>query len=275
MNLNQILALPTRQKFASHVVEVTPAIAAEWLKRNNNNRSVKRHHLAGLIRDMMAGNWLLTGDPIRFNIHGVLIDGQHRLMAIVQSGVAQTMTVAVGLSETAHHGIDLNARRTVADVLVMGGAKHTACTAAAARLALAARSGLTNTKKVQFTQPEVLEFLDQNPIMAAAAEVATKLHRTIDCPPSVLAVAWAEMSQIDPDACSDFFNSLAASRTDGDGDPRAAYLRRLQHARRQRERIQPLTHLAMLVRTWNAVRRNESLHVLKVRGGTPIPAAAA
>lgn len=271
----KLMAMPEHKTLDSFLVVITPAIAAEWMKRNHSNRLVKNGNLGGLVRDMLGGRHLVNGDTIRFDLNGRLIDGQHRLLAIIQSGLPITMFVVTGLEPAAQETIDRNARRTVADYLSMNGVKRANTVGAAARLAMAARAGLLSNKKAHFTDAEVIEFLDQNPIMEVAGDVGAKLSNSISAPPSVLAVAWAEISQIDPDAATEFFNSLASSRTNGDGDPRAALLRRLQHAARQREKIAPLTQLAMIVRAWNVHRRDETIHVLKVRAASPVPAVAA
>ena len=63
---------------------ITPAQAAEWLKGNTVNRRLVLHHVERLASEMLAGEWRITGDCIKLN-GDRLLDGQHRLQAIVQS----------------------------------------------------------------------------------------------------------------------------------------------------------------------------------------------
>lgn len=71
---------------AAFVVDITPDIALEMLtarpsfQRPINDRSVKTYASA-----MDRGQWRFTGDPIRIDRDMNLIDGQHRLSAVVQS----------------------------------------------------------------------------------------------------------------------------------------------------------------------------------------------
>jgi hypothetical protein len=68
-------------EISSELVEITPAMAREWLEKNiENNRGVGAQVVDAYARDMLAGKWYIPGDPIRFDEDGNLIDGQHRLV---------------------------------------------------------------------------------------------------------------------------------------------------------------------------------------------------
>lgn len=66
-------------------MQVTPEIAKRWLTRNPRNRVARPATVARYARDMAAGKWHLDGSPIRFDATGTLLDGQHRLAAIIES----------------------------------------------------------------------------------------------------------------------------------------------------------------------------------------------
>src|SRR5437870_5147015 len=77
-------------------MEVGPELATRWLEGNVHNRKLREDVVARYARDMKAGRWLLTHEPIAFNKNGdTLVDGQHRLWAVVESGatVAPVLTV--------------------------------------------------------------------------------------------------------------------------------------------------------------------------------------
>lgn len=106
---------------AMQIMDVTPEMAAEWLKRNPMNRRIKKEHLAQMVRDMKAGYWQFNGDAIRFDVDGNLIDGQHRLHSCVRSGVAFKTLVVRGLSSTVRDTIDSGAKRSNGDRFEMQG----------------------------------------------------------------------------------------------------------------------------------------------------------
>jgi hypothetical protein len=66
--------------------EVTPAIAREWLTKNAKNRNLRETTVMAFARDMARDAWSENHQAIAFGADGELIDGQHRLAAIVKSG---------------------------------------------------------------------------------------------------------------------------------------------------------------------------------------------
>ena len=101
------------------VMLVTPALAAEWLKSNLNNRAVSAIAVRALAAAITDGRWVTTHQGIAFDRDGTLIDGQHRLHAIVLAGLPVTMEVTSGLDRSAVDAIDYGGRgsRRVIDIL--------------------------------------------------------------------------------------------------------------------------------------------------------------
>jgi len=66
--------------------------AKQYLERNHGNRSINKHRVDNYARDMQAGHWT-PGSSIGFFENGELADGQHRLLAVVQSGVPTNFVV--------------------------------------------------------------------------------------------------------------------------------------------------------------------------------------
>ncbi len=107
-------------------VEITPAMATNWLKNNFGNRPMKEDVVKAYARDMINKVWFATHQGIAFNDLDALIDGQHRLAAIVMSGVTVRMMVTFGLPSrveghamTTMDAVDRGATRSVADQLTI------------------------------------------------------------------------------------------------------------------------------------------------------------
>lgn len=103
---------------------VTPAQAKAWLKHNFGNRPVSDDVVDAYARDMKSGTFLTTHQGVAFNDRDDLIDGQHRLLAIVKSGVSVPMMVTFGLPSaipgrkmTTMDAVDRGRTRSVADQL--------------------------------------------------------------------------------------------------------------------------------------------------------------
>jgi hypothetical protein len=77
------------------VVEISPAMASGLLThRNERNRPISLKTVAKYSADMKSGRWELTHQGLAFGPGGEIIDGQHRLAAIVDADVSVTMVVS-------------------------------------------------------------------------------------------------------------------------------------------------------------------------------------
>ena len=95
---------------------VTPAMANEWLSQNNTNYRVPNEEtINGLARAMSAGEWKLTPQGISLDPDGLVIDGQHRLLAIIKSAVSIEMFVAFNVPKETELVIDSNKPRRFRD----------------------------------------------------------------------------------------------------------------------------------------------------------------
>jgi hypothetical protein len=108
----------------SRWVDISPEKAAAWLANNFRNRPVVQDVIDAYARDMSAGVWIPTHQGIAFNNREELIDGQHRLMAIVKAQRTVRMMVTYNLPAeieghemTTMDAIDRGRTRTVADQL--------------------------------------------------------------------------------------------------------------------------------------------------------------
>lgn len=259
------------------LIKVTPEMAEEWLGKNTHNRNVRQVSVTSYARDMAAGNWQLSGEPVKFAADGVLLDGQHRLLAVVKAGVPVEMFVARGISPDAQKVMDTGAKRMSSDMLKLDGYAHPVQLAAAARYAMTYKSGTdSRNQRTTPTHSEISAFIDANPDLTSAVAAAMYYRQTIDIPVSVTAVAWWLLVRVDAEACENFFASIATSATSGAGDARSTLIARLASARRKGERLQQPAQLSMLLRVWNAWRRGSQLASIPVyssgEGGlVPIP----
>jgi len=82
---------------------------------------------------MKAGLWRDTFMPIQFSDKGRLIDGQHRLQAVVDSGCVISAWVAFGAKDETFAFIDIGKKRTAADIFAINGVKNQNVIAAATK----------------------------------------------------------------------------------------------------------------------------------------------
>lgn len=110
--------------FRMRVVEVTPKMASEMLDLNNGNRRLRGRRVSVMASDMANGDWSLTPQPIILDrARGRLIDGQHRLSAVVESGATVPFLIAIVMRDAVQvqMSVDQHLVRQSSDYLGIAG----------------------------------------------------------------------------------------------------------------------------------------------------------
>lgn len=122
------------------IVSITPAMARGWLDKSNfNNRPLNQNRVSKIAHDIKNDKWIFDATPIRFNGGGNLLDGQHRLNAIIKANMPVKSLVFKGLESISQNTIDTGKSRSVSDVLHFNGYINTTSLSAAARLSIGHR----------------------------------------------------------------------------------------------------------------------------------------
>lgn len=107
---------------SSELMLVTPLMAAAWLQlHNKSNRDIKPSVVEQYSRDLQANRWPLTHQGVGFDWNGQLVDGQHRLTAIMRTGISAHMYVTTGLDPLVRSIVDIHSKRSVHDALMFAG----------------------------------------------------------------------------------------------------------------------------------------------------------
>lgn len=115
-------------------VLVTPDMAEDWLSRNTHNRPIAQQRVNTFAEDIRKGNWCDTHQGIAFSDTGVLLDGQHRLLAIISAKTPLIMNVSTGVPFASQEAIDGVRPRLAGDVLSLSmGIDHSKMRVAMAR----------------------------------------------------------------------------------------------------------------------------------------------
>src|SRR4051812_23704453 len=122
----------------TRVAMVSPKVAAELLAQPHVRQRPLRQ---GLVRRyaavMRRGDWHLTHQGIALDETGKLLDGQHRLAAVVMSGMTVRMMVTYGLDADRFDVMDTGAKRTSGDIIKMAGFSNGPGVSAVVRLVIA------------------------------------------------------------------------------------------------------------------------------------------
>lgn len=232
---------------------ITPAQAEEWLKLNTVNRRLSKTTVAAYVRDMQAGNWWLSGDPIRFDEEGRLTDGQHRLTACKQSGVSFRSVVIHNLPSGVIRVLDHGRGRTVADNLYIEGYKATLTLAAAARWLHIFKYGTFVLGKGRVTALEVLGTVDKHQKLQ---ESVLKAHGCAGITPSLLAAVHYVAAHLldEPELADEFANVFVNGVQYYEDDAAHAWRERLIRMKESRSRIVQDFLQRGTIHSWNNFR---------------------
>lgn len=265
---NAANVLPLAAKPSVSYVTVTPETAQRWLDGNTVNRRIREAKVNQFARDMTAGHWHLSNDAICFSPDGKLLNGQHRLTAVVRSGVDVVMLVARNMPPVAMTVMDTGSARSASDALKFDGESHTALLASTTKLTLLYDSGrLYRDTKVQATShSEIRAFLAAHPELRHSVDVAERARKGIDAPPTALAAAhWIIASKAGV-SLADFYLSQLSTRTnEPDGSAVLAVDSRLRELRRNRTVLPARNVLYLLIKGWNYYAAGATVRRLAVQ----------
>lgn len=205
-------------ELAEHYLSKRPNSQSEIKQRNVSDKTVDRY-----AEDMANEQWPFTGDPVRFNTLGELIDGQHRLLAVAQSGSSEMMIVIRGLTPDTFAVFDTGRARSFTDVLASMGISNVAMNAGVTRRVFYWRRGnygVANVARVPnpgflgvSASPSLLleTFQESRVEIQAASRRGNSLKAQFaprTAAPAVIAFVYLVLSRLDLERCEGFFHEL-------------------------------------------------------------------
>lgn len=260
-----VIKLPNGQRLHGHediviqVTMITPEDAARWLKCNHNNRPVRRNHVEFLAREIRDGHWQINGQGIVISRDEEVLDGQHRLMAIIESGIPIRTLVIYGIDKAAFKTIDTGAVRTGSDALALwypDAAKNiTKAVGAAVPWCSRLEMGFYGNKS-RVSNTETLAYVAAHPSMWRCAEVLAGLPR--DSRPVSLGMGTAayEMFQRkDVDEADRFMYAFFTGENLSLSSPEYVLRALLQKDAQRLSSYPGEIKMKMIVKAWNWRRR--------------------
>lgn len=111
------------------------AKAEKYLAMNHpTNRERSTAYVEALSRDMIADNFKYVPVAIIFDWDGYLRDGQHRLAAIIQTGIPQKLLVWENCDPEVFKNLDQGQKRSISQSFYSAGAKYVDVTAAVIKI---------------------------------------------------------------------------------------------------------------------------------------------
>jgi hypothetical protein len=253
---------------------VTPELAREWLGLNTHNRNLRTRVVLAYAADMASGNWQWNGDSVKFAADGTLLDGQHRLAAIAESGCTVAMLVVRGLKNETQDTVDGGVKRTFGDVLKLRGEQQPLILAAIARRVTSWENGIMWVGKYPATNAQMLQTLNKYPWLRDIAQPSAITATRCSVPSSVIGFCWWLFSMLDDDTSGDidfFFSRLADFQGLVKGDPIYELRKTAENSRTVRGQRSERYLTAITIKAWNAYRDGAKVGLLTFRPGGEKP----
>lgn len=265
-------------------VKVDPATATEWLGFNTHNRSYRAGMVSAYAAAMKAGDWRTDIDPIAFagELGGrgkkapVLLNGQHRLHALISADTTLEFLVVEGLALEDQSEMDAGVKRQLGDHLRMQGLIYPHDTAAVLRLVWAYENSTMRTSISTTSYATLLRFLKEHPDLPDSVPPAKRVWAAIGGRASVYGAAHYILSCL-PDAgieeeVEEFYDKLLTGEALPPGSAILAFRKQAialsgNAAAHTRRRGGQANQMALLFKTWNAWRDGVSVASLSWRGG--------
>lgn len=248
--------------------EINPESAAKLLATTEKNRPLNELRAVAMSADIKAGRWAENGETIVV-CAGRLIDGQHRLRAVVLAG-KPIVSAVINLEReksTVFDTIDTGRVRTGGDRLAIDGVGNFALVSAMIRFVIAQERRVTVNDNDQrrggkFSLYEIRARYWKSPeSFSASASLCRSLHREIGnlLPLSMVGAVHFLGSVRHPDAANRFIRALATGENCKAGDPVLAFRKRVTDFAVSKLKPKRSVLFALLVKAWIAYRDNKTV----------------
>jgi len=203
-------------------VLLTPELAAEWLEYNTINRPMNDLHMRSIARQIMHGRWKYNGNTIKITKEGDVLDGQHRMWAVLEARIPVETVFVYGLDRDAFTTIDtLQKTRSGADIIALCGTSRyrNVIASALAWLLRWQRGIITEYKAPQYRidNADLEEAFRAHPEIIRAVEAANRLRRL--CNVSLIACFYYVLANRDQDLADRMMQTLEDPAQVGMQDP--------------------------------------------------------
>lgn len=270
------MAIIKGSKLSSSIKTINPQVAMALLKTGDRNRSLKRFWILRLAQAMKLGEWELA-QPLMIDWDGNLLDGQHRMHAVIHAKLPIDFVVLSGYERgKVFCRVDDISPRRLKDWLYMQGEPLPDVLAAVIPMVARHERGMIPTSNMsagfRMTPVEGVDFLGAHPKIRASVVDAPGTVCLL-APRSLLSFAHYLFAEKSKSGADSFLIDLVNGDVGGEGDP-LYYLRdRLKSNRVARQKFSRTEMLALIIKTWNADRAGKKVSGLRWRTQGPKPEA--
>lgn len=243
------------------IVRMTQDLAKELLGRNHKNRKLSEAQVQRLGGAVSRGEWMISTDAIGIDSDGGVVNGQHRLQMVVETGVELDMLVLYNVDPNIIRVIDQGMGRSFSQLLQMDGRYVNApIIAGAIEWLYKTINGFEKTQPTAFkaTTPQLLDLFHQHEEIQSSVTASHEAAK-VGISRAVAAGIHYQCASVDPDATAEFFERLATGLDVEDGDPVYALREKIIANQQKKDKEPAYTVGAWLILAWEATQRGETM----------------
>jgi hypothetical protein len=252
---------------------ITPTMARKFLEKNTMNRPLNKNNLAFLKKEIGNDNYFVTGESVKIAKDGTLLDGQHRLQAIVETGKAVKMFLIENLEKDSFKYMDTGRTRAASDVLAIEGHKNASSLAGIVKFVIGYNKGNLSSDKTKgiITNSEVSDFVEKHlNSLTDSYEFGFGKGRKLIQGKLVSAMHYV-LKKIDEKDADMFIERLV----DGTGLTKGHSIHQLRevfvHDKRNTKKLPQRAKISLIIKSWNLMRTKKTVANLKYDKRDPLP----
>lgn len=252
-----------RAAVRSDVEIVSQEAARRWLAETNTlNRSIRSRKVDEYRSQMLAGEFLATGEPIIFDWNGVLVSGQHRLLAFTESGLPPMAFVVVrGVDPAVRDVVDTGIKRTLGDTFRLHGIQDSNNVAAAVGWYWRYTEGKMRWPNIRPSNITSLALIDEHPGLIPATKIGQRIRRATGGPCGLYGALFYVFDGIDHETAVEFTEQIVQGTLLQSGDPAFAFRRLWANVSKSRK-PETVYVAALFIKAWNACRAGKQVQTL-------------
>lgn len=251
----------------TEIVPVDETLAEILLQKNRTNRRMRQAAVDKYAKLMRAGQWVLNNDAIVVSRTDELLNGQHRLRAVIKSGCSVQMLILWDAEPESFETMDRPLTRSVGDALGQLGYSSTATLAAALRAHRQLTTGVWDNN--ESLEPRAAVQLLQATPGFEHAQRGVGLVRGVITPGLAMAL-YHRLYLIDATAAEEFFSRVGTGENLSMDHP-IYRLRERLYGKSRGMRLERKVEAALTIKAWNAWRADRKMQALGWRDDEPFP----
>ena len=258
------------------LVTVTPDTAFEMLEKNTMNRNVDEKRVRQYAKDMKSNRWAMNGSTIVVAEDGTLLDGQHRLWAVIEANVPVQLLIVYNADKDSIVTMDTGKARTASNIMQIEQSAHSVTAATMTKL-LWLHDFIDGKLSPETCRMEVSNsnlrtfYNERKEMIECAANLAE--HGKHPFVKSHMALAFCIIGRdtAHRDKLAAFFETLKTGANLTTSHPIMTLRTRLLNSRLKIRVLSVQETLASYIRVWNAYVRGKDLSSIRWNASEPMP----